>query len=276
MDWQPYDPAWLVEWLRKARPEYESLAAALSRRRRAWQDFESDAHYGTSVYHFVDRSEFVRFFRLAFLDHTPKGPVLLSIQDDEEIGSLQFLDEEMAESSRRGPGAPLDLGDIHYSTEQIRSWVPRLRYFRLCQVHRGEPYCTFRVWIRYVTQVELLELAQEIGFPIDPVPPDNRRPVPNLPVPPDFEFETPIEHLPHLAQPGWTYISGQKAFVWVRAGEFRIEVGDPENQWYVSDAACDSALVIEGRLAGLADRILECPPQECVTPEGHPWFWEDA
>ena len=277
MNWQPYDPGWLVGWLRQALPEEPELAAAVGRCVSAWRDVDAERKYGGVVYHFVEPTEFRRHFKTRFLDNTPHGPIALHFLDDESVQGLQFLDEHEAEQFREAADARFDEDATRYSVDRIAAWVRTLQHFRLCW-HAPEDAYAFVLRLRYYSEADLHALAQSLGLSLEHVPPHNPKPVPGVPLTPEFDRRrrTPVDHLPHLAQPGWVRLHGQRAFVWICPGVLSISVSDTVQTRDVSDLALESAREIERQLDSTAERSTEPHPSNCITPTGHPHLWADA
>jgi hypothetical protein len=90
MDWQPYDPTWLVEWVRENRPEAAWVADALARCTRA-------AEGGRAYLYFVDPvdanqpgAEWQMAENVA-LEHPTEGTLVLDVLVDRRIGGMEFL-----------------------------------------------------------------------------------------------------------------------------------------------------------------------------------------
>jgi hypothetical protein len=90
MDWKPYDPAWLVEWVRANRPELAWLADALARCTRAAQG-------GRAYLYFVDPGDANQpgaEWQIAdnvTLEHPGEGTLVLDVLTDRRIGGIEFL-----------------------------------------------------------------------------------------------------------------------------------------------------------------------------------------
>ena len=90
MDWQPYDPAWLVEWARANRPDLPWLAYALARCTRAAQG-------GRAYLYFVDPgdanqpgAEWQWEQNLA-VDHPREGTLVLDILTGRRVGGMEIM-----------------------------------------------------------------------------------------------------------------------------------------------------------------------------------------
>jgi len=90
MDWEPYDPAWLVDWVRENVPGEPWLADALARCTRARE--ESRAYLC-----FVDNADANgpgaewRFASNVVLEHPKEGTLVLDVLADRRIGGIEFL-----------------------------------------------------------------------------------------------------------------------------------------------------------------------------------------
>ena len=90
MEWEPYDPTWLVEWVRKNVPGEPWLADALARcTRGAWG--------GRAYLYFVDPTDANQpgaEWQIAdsvTLDHPKEGTLVLDVLSDRRIGGIEFL-----------------------------------------------------------------------------------------------------------------------------------------------------------------------------------------
>ena len=89
MDWKPYDPAWLADWVRAHRPDVPWLADALARcTRAAWGGRvylyfvdPADANQPGSEWQIADN---VR------LEHPKEGTLVLDILADRRVGGIEF------------------------------------------------------------------------------------------------------------------------------------------------------------------------------------------
>lgn len=90
MDWEPYDPAWLVDWVGANVPEEPWLADALARCTRAkWG--------GPAYLYFVDPADSNQpgaewQIQDAWTLHHPKeGTLVLDVLTGRRIGGIEFL-----------------------------------------------------------------------------------------------------------------------------------------------------------------------------------------
>ena len=90
MEWQPYDPGWLVEQALNQKPELTELHEALRTCTKAQIDNEQPAEYGPVIY-FVDRME--GQFRTNIILMSPEHgrKVVLDILEDGRVGSIAFI-----------------------------------------------------------------------------------------------------------------------------------------------------------------------------------------
>ena len=90
MDWKPYDPAWLVDWVRANVPEEPWLADALARCTRAMEG-------GAAYLYFVDPADANQpgaewqIDRSLTLHHTGEGTLVLDVLTGRRIGGIEFL-----------------------------------------------------------------------------------------------------------------------------------------------------------------------------------------
>jgi hypothetical protein len=90
MDWKPYDPAWLVDWVRATGPEPAWLADALARCTRA-------AESGRAYLYFVDPADANQpgaDWQIAdnvTLEHPKEGTLVLDILTGQRVGGIEFL-----------------------------------------------------------------------------------------------------------------------------------------------------------------------------------------
>jgi hypothetical protein len=90
MDWKPYDPTWLVDWVRAHRPELAWLADALARCTRAAWD-------GRAYLYFVDSADANQpdaewqFVESVMLEHPKEGTLVLDILENRRVGGIEFL-----------------------------------------------------------------------------------------------------------------------------------------------------------------------------------------
>lgn len=90
MDWEPYDPTWLVEWVRENVPGEPWLANALARCTHA-------AWGGRAYLYFVDPSNANQpgaewqIETSRTLDHPKEGTLVLDVLTGRRIGGIEFL-----------------------------------------------------------------------------------------------------------------------------------------------------------------------------------------
>lgn len=90
MDWKPYDPTWLVTWVRENRPDLAWLPDALMRCTTGWEG-------GRAYVYFVDPSdpnEPGSEWQLAenlMLQHPKEGTLVLDILTGRRVGGIEFL-----------------------------------------------------------------------------------------------------------------------------------------------------------------------------------------
>lgn len=90
MDWKPYDPAWLADWVRAHRPDLPWLPSALARCTRA-------ADGGRAYLYFVDpagANEPGADWQLEenlTLEHPAEGTLVLDVLAGRRVGGIEFL-----------------------------------------------------------------------------------------------------------------------------------------------------------------------------------------
>ena len=90
MEWRPYDPAWLVDWVRANRPELGWLADALSRCRRARQGGRAYLYFVAPADANQPGAEW-QFAENVMLDHPTEGTLVLDVLSGRRIGGIEFL-----------------------------------------------------------------------------------------------------------------------------------------------------------------------------------------
>jgi hypothetical protein len=92
LDWEPYDPSWLVQWLADSRPD-DPLIEALSECTTALPEDSSRRYL-----RFVDPANANeqgapwQWERDELLRDTPQGNVLLVVLTGGRVGGLEFVD----------------------------------------------------------------------------------------------------------------------------------------------------------------------------------------
>lgn len=90
MEWQSYDPAWLVQWVRASRPELPWLADALARCTRA-------APGGRAYLYFVDPADANQpgsewqWEENLILEHPAEGTLVLDLLEGRKVGGMERL-----------------------------------------------------------------------------------------------------------------------------------------------------------------------------------------
>lgn len=94
MEWEPYDPSWLVDWLREHRPSEPELASAAAVCTRAIPEDPNCVYL-----RFVDTTDANKpggdwqWDTNILLEGTPRGLVLLVMLEGGRIGGIEFVDE---------------------------------------------------------------------------------------------------------------------------------------------------------------------------------------
>jgi hypothetical protein len=90
MEWQTYDPGWLVAWTRENRPDLPWLADALARcTRGAWG--------GRAYLYFVDPADAGepgapwQWEQNLTLEHPAEGTLVLDVLTGQRVGGMEFL-----------------------------------------------------------------------------------------------------------------------------------------------------------------------------------------
>lgn len=90
MEWKPYDPAWLADWVRANVPEEPWLADALARCTRAMDG-------GRAYVYFVDPADANQpgaawqLDRTLTLHHPREGTLVLDVLTGGRVGGIEFL-----------------------------------------------------------------------------------------------------------------------------------------------------------------------------------------
>lgn len=90
MDWKPYDPSWLADWVRGNAPDEPWLADALARCTRAMDG-------GRAYVYFVDPADANQpgaewqLERTLTLEHPKEGTLVLDILTNRRVGGIEFL-----------------------------------------------------------------------------------------------------------------------------------------------------------------------------------------
>lgn len=90
MNWEPYDPTWLVDLAQASCPDEPWLVAALQQCTRA-------ARESRAYLHFVDPSNpnapdsQWQFVGNVLLEHPTEGDIVLDILTNQRVGGVEFL-----------------------------------------------------------------------------------------------------------------------------------------------------------------------------------------
>jgi hypothetical protein len=130
-----------------------------------------------------------------------------------------------------------------HSPREVRDWVTRLRWFRLCRAfgaHNNDGDA-LRLALRAETEQQLAAVLGTLG----------------------------ITGLGHVR------ISGEPASVWTSPGRLEIRVADPDEPYEVTPRAVDSAITIEAALGTLTSSVIDPPVDDphCICPKYHPHLW---
>lgn len=90
MEWKPYDPSWLVAWLRAHRPELADVADALARCTRAAEGGRAYLYFGDPA----DANQPGAAWQMGesvTLEHPAEGTLVLDVLSDGRVGGLEFL-----------------------------------------------------------------------------------------------------------------------------------------------------------------------------------------
>ena len=90
LNWNKYDPTWLVDLAVQTRPELKWLPDALSKCRQAAQ--ESDAYiYFVEPSHANEFKSEWQFKENIILEHSEHGELVLDILQGNRVGGVEFL-----------------------------------------------------------------------------------------------------------------------------------------------------------------------------------------
>ena len=90
MNWEPYDPTWLVDAARQLCPEEPWLPAALERCTRALHESRAYVYFVDPANPNAPGSEW-QFVENIVLDHPIEGDLVLDILTDRRVGGVEFL-----------------------------------------------------------------------------------------------------------------------------------------------------------------------------------------
>ena len=90
MEWQPYDPAWLVALARETMPDAPSLADALAKCTRASQPSRAYTYFVDPARPNEPDSAW-QFAENVVLHHPREGELVLDVLKDGRIGVVEFL-----------------------------------------------------------------------------------------------------------------------------------------------------------------------------------------
>ena len=94
-NWEPYDPAWLVELAKDQMPEEPWLPAALATCRRAWLQSPAYVYFVNPRNPNSPGSEW-QFEANVVLKHPTEGDLVLDILKDRRVGGVEFLSRVLA------------------------------------------------------------------------------------------------------------------------------------------------------------------------------------
>ncbi|PZT73780.1 MULTISPECIES: hypothetical protein [unclassified Streptomyces] len=165
-----------------------------------------------------------------------------------------------------------------HSRDELAGWARRSDLFRYCRAHGGhiDDGDDLRVAIRIGTEADLVAALGVLGIRPVHVPEDAPRPVPGV----SYSaarfraFPDRITAFPHLAQPGWVRVAGQRVWVHARAGQLELRLFDA---YEVTEAQVAAAEAVEPLLGaqGLGDCLID-PPEDsphCLCPRFYPGLW---
>ena len=90
MNWEPYDPTWLVDLARQSCPDESWLVAALQRCTRAARESRAYLHFVDPANANAPGSEW-QFVENILLEHPTEGDIVLDILTDRRVGGVEFL-----------------------------------------------------------------------------------------------------------------------------------------------------------------------------------------
>ncbi len=124
-----------------------------------------------------------------------------------------------------------------HSKPTVKEWLRQLDYFYFIRAWGGHANDgdAFKVEFVYSDRLDLINKLGQIGITLNIIPDDFPRPIIGQSYPSaEFEkFKTEIKNQKNLEQPSHSIIFGHKAFIWVSANTFRIEIaGTKDNNLY--------------------------------------------
>ena len=90
MNWEPYDPTWLVDLARESCPDEPWLVAALRHCTRAARESRAYLHFVDPANPNAPGSEW-QFVDNILLEHPTEGDIVLDILTDRRVGGVEFL-----------------------------------------------------------------------------------------------------------------------------------------------------------------------------------------
>jgi hypothetical protein len=90
MQWQPYDPGWLVALARESRPDEPWLAEALAKCTRAAEESRAYVYFVDPAHPSEPGSEW-QFEENILLEHPREGDLVLDILRGRRVGGVEFL-----------------------------------------------------------------------------------------------------------------------------------------------------------------------------------------
>jgi hypothetical protein len=90
MNWESYDPTWLVELAQETCPDVPWLAAALRHCTRAARESRAYLHFVDPANANVPGSEW-QLVENIVLDHPTEGSIVLDILTNRRVGGVEFL-----------------------------------------------------------------------------------------------------------------------------------------------------------------------------------------
>jgi hypothetical protein len=164
----------------------------------------------------------------------------------------------------------------------LKRWARAMRYFRFTHAHGGHANDadTVSVVLRFDDQADLGNLLRALSIEpivhvVKPTQPVFGK---SYSVDDYASFPSLVPHTEWMQQPCRQLIDGAPVFVWCDRQQCRIDMlTELDNGYSVAEVDITNALLLEPRIATLAERWID-PPHDtprCICPKHHPGVWAE-